>query len=50
MDRYVVVSAKALGDLLDLVDRALPDLDEVISDALAGAAAEVRVHSLLEPA
>lgn len=49
-DRLVVVSATALTDVLDLVDRALPALDEVLADALCGAAAELRSSSVLEPA
>jgi hypothetical protein len=48
-DRFVVVPSRALGDLLGLVDRACPDLDETLASALRGAVAEIRSHSLLEP-
>lgn len=49
-DRLIVVSATALTDVLDLVDRALPSLDAVLADALRGSAAELRSSSVLEPA
>lgn len=50
-ERMVLVPATRLVDLLDLVDRALPTvLDDRLRDALSGAAAELRVRSVLEPA
>lgn len=47
-DRPVQVRCGALADLLDVVDRALPQLDGVERDALRGAAAEVRVDAMLD--
>lgn len=47
-DRLVIVSARPLADMLELVDRALPTLDDRLRDALAGAAAEVRVEAMLD--
>lgn len=54
-DHFVLVRAEALGDLLDLTERAIDRLDgleprDPLQDALRGAVAEVRAHSLLEPA
>lgn len=53
-DHFVLVRAKALDDLLDLTEHAIHRLDSLeprdpLQDALRGAAAEVRAHSLLEP-
>ena len=53
-DHLVLVPARTLGDLLDLTDRAIDRLDgleprDPLQEALRGAVAEVRTHSLLEP-
>ena len=53
-DHLVLVPSRTLGDLLDLTDRAIERLDgleprDPLQEALRGAVAEVRTHSLLEP-
>lgn len=53
-ERYVMVPALALSDLCDLVSDALRRLDGVephdpFQDALRGALAEVRAHSVVDP-
>jgi hypothetical protein len=53
-EHFVLVRARSLGDLLDLTERAIERLDgleprDPLQDALRGAVAEVRTHSLLEP-
>jgi hypothetical protein len=53
--RYVIVRAAALGDLVELVDRALPVLAETFANdelvrCLRGSLAEVRADAVLEPA
>ena len=48
-DRWVLVRADALADLLEQVERVLPDLDDMIRRPLAGAVASVRVESVPEP-
>lgn len=47
-DRLVIVSVTRLADVLELVDRALPDLDERLGAALGGAAAALRVEAMLD--
>ena len=49
MDRLVIVPASALADVVDLVDRALPDLDAVLADALYSATANLVSVGVLEP-
>jgi hypothetical protein len=48
-DRWVLVRADALADLLEQIERVLPDLDDMLRRPLTGAIAEVRVHSIPEP-
>lgn len=50
MDRLVIVPASALADVVDLVARALPDLDATIADALSGSVANLVSLGVLEPA
>jgi hypothetical protein len=55
-DRQVLVRATSLDELLQLAEIAADRLstrepgDESLRDALKGATAEIRAHSLLEPA
>jgi hypothetical protein len=55
-DRQVLVGARSLDELIQLAEIAADRLDtgdpgmDSLRDALRGAAAEVRTHSLLEPA
>ena len=49
MDRLVIVPASAVADVVDLVDRALGDLDEVLADALFAATANLVSVGVLEP-
>lgn len=54
-DRFVLVRAVTLDDHLDLVERAIDRLDglephDPLQNALRGTVAELRTHSLLEPA
>lgn len=55
-ERHVLVRAKALDELVQLAEIAAERLDtgdpgvDSLRGALRGAAAEVRTHSLLEPA
>lgn len=49
MDRLVVVPASAVADVCDLVERALPDLDSALADALHGATAQLVSVGVLEP-
>ena len=45
----VVVDAVALDDLLDMAERALPQLDDLQRDCLLGSIAEVRARLVAEP-
>lgn len=45
----MIVPASAVADVVDLVDRALGDLDETLADALAGATANLLSVGVLEP-
>lgn len=47
-DRLVIVSVTRLADVLELVDRALDDLDDRLADALGGAASALRVEAMLD--
>lgn len=47
-ERVVLISARRLGDLLEVVDAVLPQLDGVEASALRGAAAEVRCEAVLD--
>jgi hypothetical protein len=52
-ERHVLVRATALDELVQLAEIAAERLqtdDAALRTALRGAAAEVRTHSLLEPA
>jgi hypothetical protein len=49
MDRLVIVPASAVADVVDLVGRAVPDLDERLGDALYAAAANLVSLGVLEP-
>jgi hypothetical protein len=50
MDRLVIVPASAVADVVDLVERALPDLDAALADALSGSVANLVSVGVLEPA
>lgn len=49
MDRLVIVPASAVADLCDIVDRALPQLDEREADQLRGVTAAMLSLAVLEP-
>jgi hypothetical protein len=49
MDRLVIVPASALADVVDLVQRAVNDLDAVLGDALYAATANLVSVGVLEP-
>lgn len=45
----VIVDAIALNDLMDLAERALPQLDDGLGGCLRGAIAQVRTGLIPEP-
>ena len=50
MDRLVIVSASALADVVYLIERALPEVDAALADALLGSVANLVSLGVLEPA
>jgi hypothetical protein len=49
VERLVVVPASAVADVVDLVERAIPDLDPWLAAALTGSVSQLVSVGVLEP-